>query len=147
MALKFTVHGIEVTATDAVEAARLIRELAAQSPAPERNVLPPRRRIKSTRPIRRAVGGFNVARATVAFLTIVNQAGDDGAAADEIMPALVAKKPKGTGARLAKVNNHLRGIGFAPEDVYSHQRSRKGPVWVARGKMNAALDAARKVER
>jgi hypothetical protein len=41
----------------------------------------------------------------------------------------------------------LRKLGFEPDDVYSNQRTRKGRVWVAQSKMNAALDAARKAQR
>lgn len=153
MTLKFTVHGVEVTATDAVEAAKLIRELAAQAkstPAPsaEMPAREPVGRIKRNRPLiplRKRL--FIVSRATVAFLDAVNQGGEDGVKVDEIMPALAANKPKGTGARLAKVNDHLRKLGFQPEDVYSNQRTRKGRVWVAQSKMSAALEAARKAER
>jgi hypothetical protein len=157
MSLKFIVHGVEVTATDAVEAAKLIRELGAQNaaapvarPAAAPNGKPrlnlrerPRIKIKK----RGYRGPFNVTRGAVAFLTAIKEAGRDGVTAESLMEPLQNTHVKGVGSRIGMINPYLARLGFPAESVYDNERTRKGRRFTGRAALDAALEAARKAMR
>lgn len=155
MTLKFTVHGIEVTANDAAEAAALIRELASPSiNSSASNTSPPTRepirRIKlegrttgSPRPI--AKDGFDVALATFRFLSKLQTDEMIGKEANEfLMDVLQSAHPKGIGVKLGRVNKYIRNIGFDPDHVYENPRTAEGRIWRGKSKLDAAREAIRR---
>lgn len=142
MTLKFIVHGIEVTASNAAEAAALIRELG-NPPAPQ--PAPVRATIEGQRPrilIRKR--GFNLNYAAVDFLSLISNAGDRGIAAEGLMPALHVNHAKGIGARSGMINKLLSELGFQPDQVYENPRTPEGRIWKAGSKMDAALEAVKR---
>src|SRR5687767_4991497 len=80
--IKFTIHGVEVTATNAADAAALIRELASTKTEPQRTQAVPPKRIERRPPISRLRlqnrAGFDVALAAFRFLAMVKTAGTKG---------------------------------------------------------------------
>jgi hypothetical protein len=148
MTLKFIVHGIEVTATNAEEAAKLIKALAGETaPSPLRQ----RERVERPRETRasklRRVRLFVLTTATVRFLETIKQAGNSGIRAETLMEPLRADHPKGIGSRVAKINEYLGKLGFDPEQVYSNPRTAEGRLWTPGPKLDAALEAAKKAVR
>jgi len=139
MALKFIVHGIEVTATNAAEAAALIRELG-NAPTPQRTAI---RAAPGTHVMLRTKG-FNVNYAAVDFLSLIRNAGDSGIAVSGLMPAVQARRPKGVGARAGMINKLLVELGFDPSQVYENPRTPEGRLWKAGPKMDAALEAVKR---
>ena len=147
MSLKFTIKGVEVTATSAEEAAALIRALSAdEQPRREK---PKVNGFRSHAVARRVhpKGRFNAATAAVDVLAAINHGGKEGIMVDALMPLLHADHPKGVGARLAKINQFLSGLGFDVENVYMNPRTAEGRVWYAGKNIEQALEAARKATR
>jgi len=151
MSLKFIVQGIEVTATDAVEAAKLIRELAGQyaaaSQAAPTQATPPAPSTERPRIKIRKRGPFIMTTAAVRFLTAIKEAGNNGMRGADLMEPLRTDHPKGIGSRVAKINEYLTKLGFEPEQVYRNPRTAEGRLWTPGPKLDAALEAAKKVAR
>lgn len=143
--LKFTVHGIEVTATDAAEAAKLIRELGKQEIRPEQSwpsgtrahpIIPPRRKLLN---LKNRKNGFDARSVAVEFLTKIRDAGRNGTNAEGLMELLGARHPKGIGSKSASINELIVKNGFTLHDVYDNPRTAEGRIWKAGPKMEAAL--------
>ena len=139
MAIKFVVHGVEVTASNAAEAAALIRELG-NAPTPQRTVI----RAAPGAQVMLRHKGFDVKYAAVDFLSLIRNAGDNGISVAGLMPAVQARRPKGVGARAGMINKLLVELGFDPAQVYENPRTSEGRIWKAGPKMDAALEAVKR---
>jgi len=134
MPFKLNFRGIEVTANSVSEAAALLRELAEPSgakigrppkpPSPLDMFAPP----KDT----------DIA---VAFLRAIAKAGTQGAVAEDLMPLLKVKGPKGIGGRSVRINNMITKAGFKLEDVYDNARTAEGRFWRPGPSISAAINA------
>lgn len=135
MSIKFTIHGIEITASTAVEAAALIRELA---PA-----VPPRPlTTQRLEPVNGTVAG-----GILGFLTMISEAGSDGVVSEDLMQVLHTRHAKGVGGKIAGINNELKAMGYTPKDVYRKSRTAAGRVWKTGPKMREALAALNSHEK
>lgn len=156
MALKFIVHGVEVIADDAAQAAKLIRELALK-PIPTalaapaingKNVISRRvakskhthKRPQRTTKSKRAT--FNVANAALGFINALKVHGRDGVTANDLMAPVQASHVKGVGSRIGMINKYLASVGVAPAALYSTARTRKGRYFYGDAKfIDSALEA------
>lgn len=159
MSLKFVVHGIEVTASDAAEAAKLIRELGAQASSTAATPAKPQVNGKHRAPARskprfviaprkpRINLPFNPSRGALAFLAAIKDGGDRGVSGEELMSPLQVNHIKGVGSRIGNINGQLAKLGFAPDSVYSTRRTSEGRFFIPAKDFEVALETAKKAAR
>ena len=141
MSYKFTVHGIEVTASTAAEAAALLRELA---PKPE----PAPAKVRILRPVQptgaetpRMVASAGGVDAVLSFLEAIYRA-PKGIGTADLMPILGVEHPKGVGSRTALFNGILRQLGFSKPfpEVYSVEKTPSGRVFYPGPELRRAIE-------
>lgn len=130
------VGGIEVTISDPVEAAALLRELDANQPP------------KSAR--KRANGGAtaanytvnaDIAEMTLRFLKVIDDAADP-LSTQAIMDALGVETANAVGGVTKKVNSLLSDLGYRKNLVYKNPKKPRHPrTWSSERDIQPAIEA------
>jgi hypothetical protein len=82
-----------------------------------------------------------VPEAALKFLTVINNAGPEGADSATMMKALGISEPKAFGGRSAMINRLIEDTGYAQAQVYDNTRTSAGRIWKARKHLPDAIAA------
>ena len=136
MSIKMNVGGIEVTISDPVEAAALLRELNANPPPKSARKGANGSAVEGNYPI-----NADLAEKALRFLKVIDDAGSP-LPTDAIMDALDVKTGNAVGGATKKINSLLSELGYRKELVYRNQRKPRHPrTWSSGRDIQPAITA------